>query len=115
MVCYETKILTDTETEAFYPRQFFPTPIPKFFVPRSNFPRPIPRLFSRYKIFRYRYFFNETKFFDTDTKTFSSRPNFQKNSMGLETETKTETFAYDRQLLGTSTENFQLLLATFSL
>ena len=40
-LCDETKILTDFDTETFYPR--------------PNFPRPIPRLFS------------ETKFSDTET------------------------------------------------
>ncbi len=63
-LCDETKILTDTETETFYPRQIFPIPI--------------PRLFFRDQIFRDRYrdFFNETKFFDTDTKTFFRDQNF---------------------------------------
>ena len=100
----ETKILTDTETETFYPRQIFPIPI--------------PRLFYRDQIFRDRYrdFFSETKFSDTDTETFFPRPNFsipiprlffqdqnfryryrdsQKIVTSLETETETKTFAYD--------------------
>ena len=85
-MCDETKILTDTET--FYPRQILPIPI--------------PRLFFRDQILqdRYRDFFFETKFFDTDTET----P--QIIVMGLETETETETFAYNWQILGTSTEKF---------
>ena len=63
-LCDETKFLTDTETETFYPRQIFPIPI--------------PRLFFRDQIFRDRYrdFFSETKFSDTNTETFFSRPNF---------------------------------------
>ena len=63
-LCDETKILTDTETETFYPRQIFPIPI--------------PRLFFRDQIFRDRYrdFFSETKFSNTDTETFLTRPNF---------------------------------------
>ena len=40
-LCDETKILTNTETETFYPRQIFLIPI--------------PRLFFRDQIFRYRY------------------------------------------------------------
>ena len=62
-LCDETKILTDTETETFYPRQIFPIPI--------------PRLFFRDQIFRDRYrdFFSETKFSDTNTETFLTRPN----------------------------------------
>ena len=43
-LCDETKILTFTDTETFYPRPIFPIPI--------------PRLFS------------DTKFSDTDTETF---------------------------------------------
>ena len=96
--------MTDTETETFYPRQIFPIPIRDFFsetkfsetntetfFPRPNCPIPIPRLSFRDKIFRDRYrdFLSETKFFDTDTETT------QKIVMGLETETETETFAYD--------------------
>ena len=61
---------------------------------------------ARKQIFQYQYrdFFNETKFFDTDTDTF------KKNVMGHETET--ETFAFDWQ--GMSTDHFYLLLANFS-
>ena len=96
--------MTDTETETFYPRQILPIPIPRLFFetkfsetdtetffPRPNFPIPIPKLSFRDKIFRDRYrdFLSETKFFDTDTETT------QKIVMGLETETETETFAYD--------------------
>ena len=110
-LCDETKILTDTETETFYPRQIFPIPI--------------PRLFFRDQIFRDRYrdFFSETKFSNTDTETFLTRPNFsipiprlffetksfdndtetlKKIVMGLETETETETFRdIYRQFLAT--------------
>ena len=83
----ETKF-SETDTETFFPR--------------PNFPIPIPRLSFRDKIFRDRYrdFLSETKFFDTDTETT------QKIVMGLETETETETFAYDWQILGTSREKF---------
>ena len=65
-LCDETKILTDTKTETFYPRQIFPIPI--------------PRLFFRDQIFRDRYrdFFSETKFSDTDTETFFPRQNFSR-------------------------------------
>ena len=89
-LCDETKFFTDTETETFYPRQIFPIPI--------------PRLFYRDQIFRDRYrdFFSETKFSDTNTETFFRDQIFryryrdsQKIVMGLETETETETFAYD--------------------
>ena len=104
-LCDETKILTDTETETFYPILIFPIPIPRLFYrdlifrdryrdffsetkfsetdtetffPRPNFPRPIPRLIFRDQIFRDRYrdFISETKFSDTDTETFFPRPNF---------------------------------------
>merc|ERR1712074_419370 len=54
----DTKNLTETDTETFFP------------IP--NFPKPIPRLFFRYQIFRNRYrdFFSDTKFSETDTETF---------------------------------------------
>ena len=102
----ETKILTDTETETFYPRQIFPIPI--------------PRLFFRDQIFRDRYrdFFSETKFSNTDTETFLTRPNFSIPIPRLFFETKT--FDTDTEtlkklswvsrlrprLLGTSTDKF---------
>jgi len=67
-LCDETKILTDTKTETFYPRQIFPIPKPRLFFryqifrdryrdffPRPNFPILIPRLSFRDQIFRYRY------------------------------------------------------------
>ena len=118
-LCDETKILTDTETETFYPRQIFPIPI--------------PRLFFRDQIIRDRYrdFFSETKFSNTDTETFLTRPNFsipiprlffrdqnfwyryrdsQKIVTGLETETETETFASEWQLI---TQNFYLISPLF--
>jgi len=73
-LCDETKILTDTETETFNPRQILPIPIPRLFsetkfsktdtetfFPRPNFLRLIPRLFS------------ETNFFDTDTETLQKK------------------------------------------
>ena len=62
-LCDETKILTNTETETFYPRQIFLIPI--------------PRLLFRDQIFqdRYRDSFSETKFSDTDTETFLTRLN----------------------------------------
>ena len=40
-LCDETKILTDTETETFYPRQILPIPIQRLFFPRPNFPIPV--------------------------------------------------------------------------
>merc|ERR1712034_69422 len=45
-----------------------------------NFPKPIPRLFFRYQIFRNRYrdFFSETKFSETETETFFPIPSFPK-------------------------------------
>merc|ERR1712218_687019 len=54
----DTKILTETDTETFFP------------IP--NFLKPIPRLFFRYQIFRNRYqdFFSDTKFSETNTETF---------------------------------------------
>ena len=53
----DTKNLTETDTETFFP-------IPKF-------PKPIPRLFFRYQIFRNRYrdIFSDTKFSETETDT----------------------------------------------
>ena len=53
----DTKILTETDTEIFFP------------IP--NFPKPIPRLFSDTKFFRNRYrdFFSDTKFSETETDT----------------------------------------------
>ena len=48
----DTKNLTETDTETFFP------------IP--NFPKPIPRLFS------------DTKFSETDTETFFPIPNFPK-------------------------------------
>ena len=97
------KSFSDTNTETFFPR--------------PNFLRPILRLFFRDQIFqdRYRDFYSEIKFVDTDTETFFRDQIFryryrdsQKNGICLETETETgtETFAYDWQLLGTSTDNF---------
>ena len=59
--------------------------------------------------YRYRDFLSETNFSDTNTKTFFQDQIFrgsQKIVMGLETETETETFAYDWQILGTSREKF---------
>ena len=54
----DTKILTETDTETFFPI--------------LNFLKPKPRLFSENKFFRNRYrdFFPETKFSETETETF---------------------------------------------
>ena len=52
----DTKILTETDTETFFP------------IP--NFPKPKPRLFSRDQILRNRDFFSETKFSKTKTENF---------------------------------------------
>ena len=58
----DTKNLTETDTETFFP------------IP--NFPKPIPRLFSDTKFFRY--FFSETKSSETETETSFPIPNFPK-------------------------------------
>merc|ERR1711978_133296 len=54
----DTKILTETDTETFFP------------IP--NFPKPITRLFFRYQILRNRYrdFCSDNKFSETDTGKF---------------------------------------------
>jgi len=63
---YDTKILTDTDTETF------------FTIP--NFPKPKPRLFFRDQIFRNRNrdFYPRPNFSETETETFFPRPNFSK-------------------------------------
>ena len=61
-LCDGTKILTDTETETFYPRQFFPILIPRPFS-KTKFSKTDTETFF------------ETKFSKTDTETFILRPN----------------------------------------
>ena len=90
------KILTNTETKTFYSRQFFLYQYRDFF--RDQIFRYRYQDFFRYQIFKYRDFFNEPKFFDTETfletKFFNTdTKTLKKIAIGLETET--ETFAYD--------------------
>ena len=59
------KILTNTETKTFYSRQFFLYQYRDFF--RDQIFRYRYQDFFRYQIFKYRDFFNEPKFFDTET------------------------------------------------
>ena len=54
----DTKILTETDTEIFFPIPNFPKPKPRFFFPDQIFPKPKPILFS------------ETKFPETKAETF---------------------------------------------
>jgi hypothetical protein len=103
------------------------------FLSETNFSDTNTETFFGDQIFRDRYrdFFSETKFSNTDTETFLTRPNFsipiprlffrdqnfwyryrdsQKIVTGLETETETETFASEWQLI---THNFYLISPLF--
>ena len=88
----DTKILTETDTETFFP------------IP--NFPKPIPRLFFRYQIFRNRYrdFFSDTKFSETDTETFFPIPNIPKPIPRLFSDTKF--FRYQNRYFFSETKSF---------
>merc|ERR1712004_868728 len=72
----DTKNLTETDTVTFFP------------IP--NFPKPIPRLFFRYQIFRNRYrdFFSDTKFSETDTETFFRYQIFRNQNRDFFSDTK---------------------------
>ena len=98
----DTKILTKTDTDTFFP------------IP--NFPKPKPKLCFRDQIFRNRnrYFFSETKFSETKTETFF-RDHILRNryrnppKIGKSLKTETETFQYPCKFLELSSPNIFLL------
>ena len=51
----DTKILTETDTETFFPKPIFPKPKPRLFFPRPSSPKPKPILFFRDQILWNRY------------------------------------------------------------
>ena len=86
-----TKILTETDTETFFPI--------------LNFPKPIPILFFRDQKFwnRNRDFFSDTKFSETKTDTFFLIPNDGADAFESDEEYK-ETMEYDTDFSDSDSE-----------